>query len=90
MCVRLMLPGELAAVASTWRYAYEGRSDAPAGLETGGGVEYELELVGFEREPNLHALSAADKLERAGRLKEQGNALFKQVGGQGGWVHDGC
>ncbi len=29
MCVRLMLPGEVAALTSTWRFAYEGRQDAP-------------------------------------------------------------
>ena len=29
MCVRLMLRGEVAALSSSWRYAYEGRQDAP-------------------------------------------------------------
>lgn len=29
MCVRLMLRGEVASVASTWRFAFEGREDAP-------------------------------------------------------------
>lgn len=113
MSVRLMLCGEVAVVTSTWRYAYEGRQDAPQvrtsihgltdtcvplpsspskpfvtipmmlpglqGLTPGGGVEFEVELVGFEQEASHHAMSGTDKLERAGRLKTQGNALFKQV-----------
>lgn len=29
MCVRLMLAGEVAAITSTWAFAYEGRQDAP-------------------------------------------------------------
>lgn len=78
MSVRLMLCGEVAVVTSTWRYAYEGRQDAPQGLTPGGGVEFEVELVGFEQEASHHAMSGTDKLERAGRLKTQGNALFKQ------------
>lgn len=80
MCVRLMLPGEVAAVTATWRQAYEGRQDAPAGLPAGGAVCFELELLGFEKEPNPHALAGPEKLERGARTKEQGNQLFKQVG----------
>lgn len=29
MCARLMLRGELAVVTATWRYAFDGRDDAP-------------------------------------------------------------
>lgn len=79
MCVRLMLPGEVAALTSSWQYAYEGRLDAPSSLQSGCSMEFEVELIDFEKEPTQHALSGADKLKHAARLKEQGNMLFKQV-----------
>ena len=43
-----------------------------------GRVEFEVELLGFE-EAHQQSLSGADKLERAARLKDQGNQLFKQA-----------
>ena len=51
MAVKLMVPGELALVAChSARYAYEGRTDAPAGIASDSAVEFEVELVGFDRE----------------------------------------
>lgn len=82
MCVRLMLRGETASVTAAWARAYEGRGDAPAGLAPGSRVVFEVELVGFERQAHQHQLEGAQRLERCARLKEQGNALFKQVGGR--------
>ncbi|KAL4447985.1 hypothetical protein ABPG75_005204 [Micractinium tetrahymenae] len=78
MCVRLMLRGEVSALTSTWRFAYEGRQDAPKGLQPGTPVEYEVELLDFEKEPSQHALAGEERLQRGGRLKEQGNQLYKQ------------
>lgn len=78
MCARLMLRGELAVVTATWRYAFDGRDDAPQGLPAGGRVQFEVELLGFEREANEHQLAGPAKLERCSKLKEQGNTLFKQ------------
>ena len=50
MCVRLMLKGEVAALTSTWRHAYEGRADAPAGLTPGSEVSAaRLRLAGGTR-----------------------------------------
>ncbi|EFN57340.1 hypothetical protein CHLNCDRAFT_142698 [Chlorella variabilis] len=46
--------------------------------ESGCSMEFEVELIDFEKEPTQHALSGADKLKHAARLKEQGNMLFKQ------------
>ena len=88
MAVRLMLRGETALVSSSARYAYEGRSDAPTGLDPGGPVDFEIQLVEFEAEPNRADMSNATKLARAQRWKEQGNLLFKQVrqAGGRGWV----
>ena len=55
-----------------------------------GSVEFEVELLGFEKEAHQEMLSGADKLERAARLKDQGNQLFKQARSQQGGVlgHD--
>ncbi|GAB4824129.1 hypothetical protein N2152v2_011175 [Parachlorella kessleri] len=78
MAVRLMLEGEVSSVRSSWRYSYQGRQDVPQGLPEGSSVEFEVELVGFQHEPNWASLGPADKLERAARWKEQGNALYKQ------------
>lgn len=50
------------------------------GLPAGGRVQFEVELLGFEREANEHQLAGPAKLERCSKLKEQGNTLFKQVG----------
>lgn len=50
------------------------------GLPAGGAVAFEVELAGFDRQPSQHAMSGAEKLERGAVLKEQGNALYKQVG----------
>lgn len=56
------------------------------GLPAGGRVQFEVELLGFDKQASEHALPGPAKLERAGKLKEQGNALFKQVGwGWEGW-----
>lgn len=49
------------------------------GLPAGGRVEFEVELLGFDREANEHALPGPAKLERGQKLKEQGNTLYKQV-----------
>ena len=83
MCVRLMLAGEVAALQAEARYAYEGRDDAPPGLPAGARCEFEIELASFERGPSLHTVAGGERLAAAARFKEQGNALFKQVGGQG-------
>ena len=53
------------------------------GLPSGARVQFEVELLGFDKQAGEHALPGPAKLERAAQLKEQGNALFKQVGGQG-------
>lgn len=81
MCVRLMLPGEVAALTAAPRYAYEGRGDAPPGLPAGARCEFEVELCSYERGPSLHTVAGSERLQAAAHFKEQGNALFKQVGG---------
>lgn len=40
-------------------------------------MDFELELVDFDKQPNWHAMGADDKLARAHALKDQGNAVFR-------------
>ncbi|BDA50340.1 probable peptidyl-prolyl cis-trans isomerase FKBP5 [Coccomyxa sp. Obi] len=82
MAVRLMTPGETSLVRASPRYAFDGRADRPEGCPEGAEVQFELELVDFDRQPNWHAMSADDKLARAHALKEQGNAIFRAGPGQ--------
>lgn len=78
VCSRLMLPGEVALVRSNWEHAYMSRDDCPAGLQAGQDAEFEVELVGFDKNPAWVEMSVAQKLVQALQLKEQGNQLFKQ------------
>ncbi|EIE22917.1 hypothetical protein COCSUDRAFT_64037 [Coccomyxa subellipsoidea C-169] len=77
MAVRLMTPGETSLVRTAARYGYDGRGDRPEGCPEGAEVEFELQLVDFDKQPNWHAMSADDKLARAHALKDQGNAIFR-------------
>ena len=40
-------------------------------------VQFEVTLVGYDRQPNWGAMGAAAKIQRAQQLKAQGNAVFK-------------
>ena len=40
-------------------------------------MEFEITLLDFDKQPNWHAMSAADKIARSDMLKEQGNAVFR-------------
>jgi len=44
----------------------------------GDAVDFELELVGFDKAPNWDALPGDAKVARGEALKEQGNRLFKR------------
>lgn len=48
-------------------------------------MEFEVELLDFAHEPSWNSLEAGQKLDRAEKWKEQGNALYKQVGRGRGW-----
>ena len=47
--------------------------ECPEGVE----VEFEVELVGFEKTPHWHSMTGSDKVKRSQELKEQGNRTFK-------------
>ncbi|KAF6261061.1 hypothetical protein COO60DRAFT_1637104 [Scenedesmus sp. NREL 46B-D3] len=101
MCVKLMVPGEVASVKCQPKYAYQvrtqpdrsghaaqlqrgqmagqcgDRADAPSGLDVSAPVEFEVLLLGFEREGYWQNLSWQQRWALAERLKAKGNALFK-------------
>ena len=77
MAVKLMVPGELALAACEPRFAYGPRDDCPPGLSREGRVEFEVELLEFDREGFWQQLSMAERFDLAERLKAKGNALFK-------------
>ncbi|KAI8469652.1 MAG: hypothetical protein J3K34DRAFT_512676 [Monoraphidium minutum] len=77
LCARLMVPGELARAVAQPRYAYQGREDAPAGVRPEDVVEFEVELVDFQREGHWHDLPWPERWALLERLKGRGNALHK-------------
>ena len=40
-------------------------------------VEFEIELLSFDKTPNWQSMTAADKISRAEALRQQGNKTFK-------------
>ncbi|WIA13375.1 hypothetical protein OEZ85_006955 [Tetradesmus obliquus] len=78
MCVKLMVPGEVASAKCQPKYAYQGRPDAPPGLDASAPVEFQVLLLGFEREGYWQNLSWGQRWALAERLKAKGNALFKE------------
>ncbi|KXZ48761.1 hypothetical protein GPECTOR_25g345 [Gonium pectorale] len=84
MALKLMVPGEVAAVVAAPRYAYAGRDDAPPGCGLLAErrdeltVEWEVELVDFEREGHWQNLSFEERYAVAERLKAKGNDLYRR------------
>jgi hypothetical protein len=78
MAVRLMVPGEVSTVRAAPGYAYDGRADRPEGLAEGSHVQWEVELLDFERQAHATHLSSDELLQRGTLLRTQGNVVFKQ------------
>jgi hypothetical protein len=80
--LRLMLPGERARVTAAARHAYDaappGRWARPAGLPAGAAVEWELQLLSFERPVNWYQAEPEAILAEAAAAKEAGVALFRE------------
>lgn len=51
------------------RYAYGDRGDAPPGFAPGDGVEWEIELVAFEREGHWQAMKFEERFDLVERVK---------------------
>lgn len=64
--VRLMTPGEVSRISSTSRYAYDGRQDRPPEVPEGSSVEFEVELISFEKQPDWERAPPDAKIQRAG------------------------
>lgn len=76
--IKVMLPGEVAAVVAQPALAYGGRpDDCPPGLDAHAPVEFELELEGFDKEAHWSAAPPGERLRLAEGLKAKGNALFR-------------
>lgn len=58
---------------------HRGREDIPPGVPHGMSLMFEIELLGFDKEPSWVQSDAAEKLRQAVVIKDQGNALFKEV-----------
>ena len=48
------------------------------GVPEDAAVDFEVELLSFDRAPNWHDAGPDEKIARAQALKEQGNAVFRQ------------
>ncbi|XP_042465781.1 peptidyl-prolyl cis-trans isomerase PASTICCINO1-like [Zingiber officinale] len=77
MCVRLMLPGEIALVTSPPDYAYD-KFSRPANVPEGAHVQWEIELLGFEMPKDWTGLTFQEIMDEAENIKNTGNRLFKE------------
>ncbi|GLI61315.1 hypothetical protein VaNZ11_003671 [Volvox africanus] len=78
MALKLMVPGEVSRVVAAPRFAYLGREDRPPGIPGDATVEFEVELLDFEREGHWQNLSFEERYVLAERLKSKGNELFRK------------
>ncbi|ONK62158.1 uncharacterized protein A4U43_C07F990 [Asparagus officinalis] len=77
MCIRLMLPGEVAVVTCPPDYAYD-KFERPAEVPEGAYVKWEIELLGFEMPKDWTGLNFQSIMEEADKIKNTGNRLFKE------------
>ncbi len=61
-----MTPGEISLIASTSQYAYDGRPDKPSGVPEGAKVEWEVELISFQKQPDWERAEPDAKIKHAG------------------------
>lgn len=77
--VLTMKKGEVALLTIAPEYAF-GSSESPQELAVvppNSTVYYEVELVSFEKDKESWDMNTEEKIEAAGKKKEEGNALFK-------------
>ncbi|THF94400.1 hypothetical protein TEA_020505 [Camellia sinensis var. sinensis] len=77
MCVRLMLPGEIALVTCPPDYAYD-KFPRPANVSEGAHVQWEIELLEFETPKDWTGLNFREIMEDVEKIKGTGNRLFKE------------
>ncbi|CAA7389808.1 unnamed protein product [Spirodela intermedia] len=81
MCVRLMLPGEIALVTCPPDYAYDKFARPvfrPSSVPRGAYVQWEIELLGFEMPKDWTGLTFQNIMDEAEKIKNTGNRLFKE------------
>ncbi|KAJ9694841.1 hypothetical protein PVL29_010356 [Vitis rotundifolia] len=77
MCVRLMLPGEIALVTCPPDYAYD-KFPRPANVPEGAHIQWEIELLGFEMPKDWTGLNFEAIMDEADKIRGTGNRLFKE------------
>ncbi|KAF9665135.1 hypothetical protein SADUNF_Sadunf16G0090600 [Salix dunnii] len=77
MCVRLMLPGEVALVTCPPDYAYD-KFTRPTNVPEGAHIEWEIELLGFEMPKDWTGLDFQSIMDEAEKIRTTGNRLFKE------------
>ncbi|XVF55164.1 hypothetical protein PTKIN_Ptkin06aG0014600 [Pterospermum kingtungense] len=77
MCVRLMLPGEIALVTCPPDYAYD-KFSRPHNVPEGAHVQWEIELLGFEMPKDWTGLNFQSIMDDAEKIRVTGNRLFKE------------
>ncbi|CAK7333623.1 unnamed protein product [Dovyalis caffra] len=77
MCVRLMLPGEVALVNCPPDFAYD-KFPRPANVPEGAHIEWEIELLGFEMPKDWTGLDFQSIMDEAEKIRNTGNRLFKE------------
>ncbi|GLT97696.1 hypothetical protein SLE2022_152490 [Rubroshorea leprosula] len=77
--VKMMKKGEVALVTIQPEYAF-GATESPqelAVVPANSTVYYEIEMVSFVKEKESWEMNTQEKIEAAGKKKEEGNVLFK-------------
>lgn len=77
MCVRLMLPEEIALVSCPPDYAYD-KFPRPTNVPEGAHVQWEIELLGFEMPKDWTGLTFQNIMDEAEKIRVTGNRLFKE------------
>ena len=80
-CIHLMLPGEVSRVECTADCAYNNtntRCRIPDGISAEDDVEFEVELIRFEKGMQWAGISAREMLEEAQKTKIIANKLYKE------------
>ncbi|KAM1648521.1 hypothetical protein FF1_009789 [Malus domestica] len=77
MCVRLMVPEEIALVTCPPDYAYD-KFPRPANVPEGAHIQWEIELLGFEMPKDWTGLNFQSIMDEAEKIRNTGNRLFKE------------
>ncbi|CAH9099970.1 unnamed protein product [Cuscuta europaea] len=77
MCVRLMVPGEVALVTCPPDYAYD-KFKRPPNVPEGAYVQWEIELLDFNTPKDWTGFGFREIMEDVEKIKSTGNRLFKE------------